>query len=82
MKESVWYEKACRWRPYLSYKEIFARCYTQYIALHDQSGIVREQFIQLMEDENIELYPVQWEAADFEPIAQAIEAVFQQKGWR
>ena len=69
--------------PYMDYLlkdyEIWARAYAQYISTRSGNATMIAQIAEEVDDL---LYGAQqWAAADFEPIAAAIDDIFEQKGW-
>lgn len=63
-------------------RELWARSYVQYIAVQaTDDRLVSEWRLYQGEDAGSGL-PQQWDDAGFEPIAQAIDHVFRQQGWR
>lgn len=62
-------------------RELFARAYTQYIAMQNGGLSIREELGSRVHQETHPLlYPEQWDAEDFEPIARAIEALLLKRG--
>lgn len=71
-------------RAFLSYllgpEELWARSYAQYIAVKSGDATM---LTQIARDRESKLYAEsQWEAGDFVPIEQAIDALFAALGWR
>lgn len=73
-------------RRYLAYlltpEEVWARAYAQYVALRSGDGRLRAQLDGLRQRLGQIYYPVQWDEADFEPIAAAIDDLMRELGWR
>ena len=74
-------------RKYIRYllqtKEIFARAYSQYIAIRsgDETLLNQLRYFQRKDEEALVYYPEQWRDDDFNPIADAIDALFIKLGW-
>jgi len=66
----------------LDNKEVWARSYSQYIALKSGNNIMLSQ-LDVLRDQphNGIYYAEQWDNADFEPIMLAIDHAFEQLGW-
>lgn len=66
---------------YLRSREIFARCYAQYVAV--ESGDPN-MLLELDKMQNRTGWPrhIQWQASEFAPIRAAITRLLQSKGWR
>ena len=62
-------------------KELFARSYVQYIVVNSQNRVLQRQLDDLRQEPLTSLYPLQWDEEDFLPIADALDAVLQQRGW-
>jgi hypothetical protein len=63
--------------------EIWARSYSQYIALRSRSPELLASLDGFrMRAPTALYYPQQWEDDDFEPIDEAIERLFRRLGWR
>lgn len=62
----------------LTHEELFARSYAQWIALRSQhaTGLAELRGLQQLP------YPRQWQEADFAPIADAFDRLFELLGWR
>jgi hypothetical protein len=60
-------------------QELFARAYAQYIATRSGDPDMAQQLQKTVDTQG--LYPAQWQADDFEPIAKAFDELFKQKGW-
>lgn len=59
--------------------ETWARSYAQFVAQRSQNGAILKELVKEQTfDPNI---AKQWQDADFEPIALAIEQIFRGKGW-
>ena len=67
---------------YLTWEELWARSYSQWVAIRSGDPAMLKQ---LADERDIHLHPilkhVQWEDADFEPIAKAIDDTFARAGW-
>ncbi|SMF94312.1 Phage Mu protein F like protein [Methylomagnum ishizawai] len=61
-------------------KEVWARSYSQYIALRGQNKAMQEGILFTRGFGNLYQYS-QWADNDFSPIAEAIDAMFKQLGW-
>ncbi len=67
---------------YLKTHEAWARAYAQYIAERGGNAKMKEQLAAILRDTgNPRNQYRQWEADDFKPIAQAIDALFVKLGW-
>jgi hypothetical protein len=62
--------------------EIWARAYSQYIAVRSGDPEMLDQVSRLRTRSGGLYYPTQWDDADFEPIARAIDELMIQLGWR
>ncbi len=60
--------------------ELFARSYAQYIALRSQHNVLRHGLNAQQTALSRAVIPRQWEDEDFEPIAEAFDALFHQQG--
>jgi hypothetical protein len=59
--------------------ELWARSYAQYIGVRSDNSLMRKQMAQARKDK---LYPgTSWGDEDFEPIARAIDELFEVLGW-
>ena len=66
----------------LKWQELWARSYAQYVATRSGDKAMLEQLAAIVRPKDKPaLYPTQWEAADFEPIAAAIDGIFKSLGW-
>ncbi|MBU6428425.1 MAG: hypothetical protein KGR26_05415, partial [Cyanobacteria bacterium REEB65] len=63
-------------------KELWARCYAQYIATRGDDAELKDQLESLINGEHAGVIPLQWSHHDFEPIAKQIDAMFAKLGWR
>ena len=63
-------------------RELWARSYTQYIAVHATDDRLVSEWRRYQSEDAGSGLPQQWDDTDFEPIAQAIDQVFRQQGWR
>lgn len=71
-----------RYRDYLlETRELWARCYAQFIALKSGDPAMLEAIRQTREIGAGTFRFSQWEEEDFKPIAEAIEAMFTMLGW-
>jgi len=66
---------------YLSAKEQWARSYAQWVATRSNNTAMIEQVQKITQAKNPAYSASQWDAADFEPIAVAIDEIFQTLGW-
>jgi SPP1 gp7 family putative phage head morphogenesis protein len=62
--------------------EIWARAYSQYIAIRSGDALLIEHLKELRGDLSQKYYPSQWEDDDFEEIAGAIDRLMISLGWR
>lgn len=68
---------------YLSeWVELWARSYSQYIAVRSKNATMLAQLNVLRERTGRVYYPKQWDDDDFEPIAQAFDELMLNLGWR
>lgn len=58
-------------------EEVWARAYAQYIAVRSNDHVMLEELRRVQGSS----YPTQWDDADFEPIAAAIDEMFKALGW-
>ena len=65
----------------LSWAELFARSYTQYIASHCKSVAIKQQFDKVRLSPSEQVYPGYWEDATFAAISEEIDSLFLLKGW-
>ena len=63
--------------------EIWARSYAQYIAVRSGDKLMLEQLktMQAVKQHASVYYASQWDDDDFEPIAKAIDELFEELGW-
>ena len=63
--------------------ELFARSYTQFVAMQSGEGVLQAEFrAELFRIRAARLYlPTQWEADDFAPVAGALEDLLIGQGW-
>lgn len=61
--------------------ELWARAYSQYVALRSGDPTLKAQLDRLRRRGPL-YYPVQWDDDDFEPIAKAIDELMVELGWR
>lgn len=67
---------------FLRPQELFARSYAQYVAATSQDTVLLRQLGQRQSHPDAQrLYTEQWLDDDFEPIAQALERIFEERGW-
>lgn len=68
----------------LKYDEIWARAYAQYIGTRSESESMADEFHEafVKRRPRVPNYREQWNAVDFRPIADAMDAIFQKQGWR
>jgi hypothetical protein len=71
-------------REYISYllqrREIWARAYSQYIAIRSGDPRMLAELRRLQNDKSP--MKMQWDDADFEPVAAAIDKILEKKGWK
>lgn len=60
-------------------REVWARSYAQYIAQRGGSALLKRQLADELQSTGV--YPTQWSADDFKPIAEAIDRLFRKLGW-
>ncbi len=65
----------------LSWSELFARSYTQYVASRCKSTPIKQQFEDLRFSPSEQIYPVYWEDAAFAVISEEMDRLFLLKGW-
>jgi len=58
-------------------EEVWARAYAQYIAVRSSDPVMLEELRRVQGSS----YPTQWDDADFEPIAAAIDEMLKALGW-
>ncbi len=63
-------------------EELWARSYAQYVAIHATDDRIVQEWLRYRTEDAREPLPQQWDDADFEPIALAIDRIFRQTGWR
>jgi len=81
-KESVEYRVDRRWVQYaLQDRELFARSYAQYVANRGGVSLLQKELGAERASDLHQRYPSQWDDADFEPIAGALDALFRGLGW-
>jgi len=67
---------------YLSAYEQWARAYAQWVALRSNNQVMIDQVNKIIGNTRSPAYSAsQWQAADFEPIAKAIDEIFNSFGW-
>ena len=69
----------------ITFPEIWARSYAQYIATRGGSDVLRAQLRGLLRTSasgGDAPYTLHWEADDFIPVLDAIDRLLQRKGWR
>jgi SPP1 gp7 family putative phage head morphogenesis protein len=66
----------------LQTEEIWARSYAQYIAVRSGDKAMLDQVDSIRKSGRTESGLSQWQDDEFEPIARAIDAIFNQLGWR
>jgi hypothetical protein len=67
---------------FLRPQELFARSYAQYVAATSQDTVLLRQLGRRQSHPDAQrLYTEQWLDDDFEPIAQALERIFEERGW-
>lgn len=65
----------------LSWPELFARSYTQYIASRCKSEAIKQKFNALRLTPNEQIYPGYWEDSAFAAISEEMDRLFLWKGW-
>lgn len=73
--------EAKRLQYYLNPVEQWARSYAQWVATKSKNSIMIEQVKSIIADNNQVYAASQWSDADFEPIAAAIDEIFNALGW-
>lgn len=64
-------------------EELWARSYAQYVTIRSSDPDLAAALDQIRTPvPGFVYYPMQWDDADFEPIAEAIETLFRGIGWR
>lgn len=63
-------------------QELWARAYSQYIAVRSGAPDLLKELDALRTDPNLVHYPIHWSDDDFRPIGRAIDALFRKLGWR
>lgn len=66
---------------YLTAWEQWARSYAQWVATRSNNTVMIDQVKKITQASNPAYSASQWDAADFEPIAAAIDEVFKTLGW-
>ena len=66
---------------YLSSYEQWARSYAQWVAIRSNNAIMIEQVKKIIAQDHPAYRVSQWDDADFEPIAAAIDEIFTNLGW-
>lgn len=67
---------------YLSKPEQWARAYAQWVAVRSQNPAMLNQVARILNNTATPFYSAsQWDSADFELIAAAIDDIFKAKGW-
>lgn len=61
--------------------ELWARSYAQYITVRSGNAELMQQLTESLAGRMQTFYPIQWSAAEFEPIAQAMDDIFRKLGW-
>lgn len=61
--------------------EAFARSYAQYIAIRGEGTEVSRLRAQVSNIRNSRRAVTQWDDAEFAPVAEALDAIFKEKGW-
>ena len=62
-------------------RELFARCYAQYIVSQSQDSVMQRQLGSLREEPLAKLYPLYWDDEDFLGVAEALDDIFLKRGW-
>jgi SPP1 gp7 family putative phage head morphogenesis protein len=66
----------------LSREEVWARAYAQYIALRSSNPAMKAGLKAILESDHPSTAASQWTNDDFAPVAEAIEALLKELGWR
>jgi hypothetical protein len=66
----------------LGARELFARSYTQYIALRGQDSDMKHWLRVVIEATPGDDLPTQWTHEDFVPVTQALDILFRRQAWR
>ena len=67
---------------YLRPQEMFARAYAQWVALKSGDRRMLDQLdARLADEDNLRIVLSQWPAAEFLPIARALDTLFERQGW-
>lgn len=62
-------------------KELWARCYAQYIARKSKDPILKEELDKMINCEYNKIYHAQWADEEFSEIMAAMDQIFISKGW-
>jgi hypothetical protein len=62
--------------------EVWARAYSQYIAVRSGDDVMMAEIAKWRTMNSHQVYPLQWTDDEFEPIAAAIDKLFEGLGWR
>jgi SPP1 gp7 family putative phage head morphogenesis protein len=73
-----------KWARYAtSWEELWARSYAQWVAVRSGDKTMLQELTKIKTESTLEAYRLsQWGAAEFEPIAKAIDDLFALLGWR
>lgn len=63
---------------YIGFDECFARSYAQWVTLRSGDRLLQEQLDAALATQR---YPAQWQHDNFEPVARALDTVFEKMGW-
>jgi hypothetical protein len=63
-------------------RELWARSYVQYIAIHATDDRLVSEWRQYQGEDAMTGLPQQWDDVEFEPIARSVDHIFRQQGWR
>lgn len=65
----------------LKERELFARCYAQYITIRSCDHVLLAQLNYILEQDAIRDIVYQWSISDFKPIGNTIDRMFGRKKW-
>ncbi len=67
----------------LSYEEVWARSYAQWIATRAGNNVIKNQLQVILDGQAAAMvsYPSQWNSDDFEVVAEAIGKIVEKMGW-
>ena len=73
--------EAKRYKYYLNPIEQWARSYAQWVAARSKNAVMMQQVDKIITNDYKAYAASQWDATDFEPIANAIDDIFSKLGW-